>query len=44
MTALCQQLDEKIAQGKDHIIGYQLCSDLPSIERIYAMRKKRWGY
>lgn len=39
VTALCQQLDEKIAQGKDHIIGYQLCSDLPSIERIYAMRK-----
>ena len=44
VTALCQQLDEKIAQGKDHIIGYQLCSDLPSIERIYAMRKKQWGY
>ena len=43
MTALCQQLDEKIAQGKDHIIGYQLCSDLPSIERIYAMRKKAVG-
>ena len=44
VTALCQQLDEKIAQGQDHIIGYQLCSDLPSIERIYAMRKKQWGY
>lgn len=43
VTALCQQLDEKIAQGKDHIIGYQLCSDLPSIERIYAMRKKAVG-
>ncbi|MDU2245151.1 MAG: FAD-linked oxidase C-terminal domain-containing protein, partial [Haemophilus parainfluenzae] len=26
-----------------HIIGYQLCSDLPSIERIYAMRKKAVG-
>jgi len=43
VIALCQQLDEKIAQGKDHIIGYQLCSDLPSIERIYAMRKKAVG-
>ena len=43
VTALCQQLDEKIAQGQDHIIGYQLCSDLPSIERIYAMRKKAVG-
>ena len=30
-------------KGKDHIIGYQLCSDLPSIERIYAMRKKAVG-
>ena len=43
VTALCQQLDEKIAQGQDHIIGYQLCSDLPCIERIYAMRKKAVG-
>ena len=34
---------KKFAQGKDHIIGYQLCSDLPSIERIYAMRKKAVG-
>ena len=34
---------KKVAQGKDHIIGYQLCSDLPSIERIYAMRKKGGG-
>ena len=25
-TKSCQQLDGKIAQGKDHIIGYQLCS------------------
>lgn len=43
VSTLCQQLDEKIAQGQDHIIGYQLCSDLPSIERIYAMRKKAVG-
>ncbi|OOF86850.1 hypothetical protein BKG93_01850 [Rodentibacter ratti] len=43
VTALCQALDEKIAQQQDHIIGYQICHDLPSIERIYAMRKKAVG-
>ncbi len=43
ITQLCQQLDSKIAQGEDQIIGYQLCEDLPSIERIYAMRKKAVG-
>lgn len=43
VTALCQALDEKIAQQRDHIIGYQICDALPSIERIYAMRKKAVG-
>ncbi|MCK3658874.1 hypothetical protein A4G18_09190 [Pasteurellaceae bacterium Pebbles2] len=43
VSALCQQLDSKIAQKQDSIIGYQLTSDLPSIERIYAMRKKAVG-
>ncbi|MGC7589396.1 D-2-hydroxyglutarate dehydrogenase YdiJ [Bisgaard Taxon 46] len=43
VTALCQALDEKIANQQDAIIGYQVCSDLPSIERIYAMRKKAVG-
>ncbi|OOF51284.1 hypothetical protein BKK52_00405 [Rodentibacter trehalosifermentans] len=43
VTALCQALDEKIAQQQDQIIGYQICHDLPSIERIYAMRKKAVG-
>ncbi|OOF64572.1 FAD-binding and (Fe-S)-binding domain-containing protein [Rodentibacter sp. Ppn85] len=43
VTALCQELDEKIAEQKDYIIGYQVCTDLPSIERIYAMRKKAVG-
>ncbi|TCP97682.1 FAD/FMN-containing dehydrogenase [Cricetibacter osteomyelitidis] len=43
LTALCQALDEKITQQQDGIIGYQVCSDLPSIERIYAMRKKAVG-
>lgn len=40
---LCAQLDEKIARQQDHIIGYQVCQDLASIERIYAMRKKAVG-
>ena len=44
VTALCRSLDEKIEHNQDHIIGYQVCSDLPSIERIYAMRKKPWAY
>ncbi|MBN6063493.1 D-2-hydroxyglutarate dehydrogenase YdiJ [Aggregatibacter actinomycetemcomitans] len=43
VSQLCAALDQKIAEGQDHIIGYQACSDLPSIERIYAMRKKAVG-
>lgn len=43
VAALCAQLDEKIANREGNIIGYQVCSDLPSIERIYAMRKKAVG-
>ena len=43
LQKLCQALDEKIAAGSDGIIGYQICDDLPSIERIYAMRKKAVG-
>ncbi len=37
------RIGSKIAEGKDHIIGYQVCDHLPSIERIYAMRKKAVG-
>ena len=43
VNTLCRALDEKITQRQDLIIGYQVCSDLPSIERIYAMRKKAVG-
>lgn len=43
VTALCADLDAKIANGEDKIIGYQVCADLASIERIYAMRKKAVG-
>jgi len=43
VTALCQRLDELIAQGEGGVIGWQLCNDLSGIERIYAMRKKAVG-
>ncbi|NBI13473.1 FAD-binding protein [[Haemophilus] felis] len=43
VSALCQALDEKILNKQDAIIGYQVCSDLTSIEKIYAMRKKAVG-
>lgn len=29
--------------GEGGVIGWQLCNDLSGIERIYAMRKRRWG-
>lgn len=40
---LCARLDERIAQGADGIIGWQVCRELAGIERIYAMRKKAVG-
>lgn len=47
VTALCKLLDERIAQQQngiqDGIIGYQICHDLPSILKIYSMRKKSVG-
>ncbi|EQA06671.1 FAD-binding and (Fe-S)-binding domain-containing protein [Glaesserella parasuis] len=43
IAKLCQALDEKIQNGTNGIIGYQLCNDLASIEKIYAMRKKAVG-
>ncbi|WP_370965527.1 D-2-hydroxyglutarate dehydrogenase YdiJ [Enterobacter wuhouensis] len=43
VTALCQRLDELIAQSEGGVIGWQLCNDLSGIERIYAMRKKAVG-
>ncbi|MWQ62826.1 FAD-binding oxidoreductase [Glaesserella parasuis] len=43
IAKLCQALDEKIQDGTNGIIGYQLCNDLASIEKIYAMRKKAVG-
>ncbi|EXI62279.1 membrane protein [Mannheimia granulomatis] len=43
VKALCESLDTKIANQEAGIIGYQTCSDLDSIEKIYAMRKKAVG-
>ena len=43
VSALCLALDEKIAKNEAGIIGYQVCHDLDSIEKIYAMRKKAVG-
>ncbi|MFM2483860.1 D-2-hydroxyglutarate dehydrogenase YdiJ [Celerinatantimonas yamalensis] len=41
VDALCQQLEKAVASGD--ILGYQICDDLPSIEKVYAMRKKSVG-
>lgn len=42
--SLTQRLD-KLIKSKDSkgVIGYQICDDLPSIQLIYAMRKKSVG-
>ena len=43
VSALCERLDSLMAAGEGGVIGWQLCSDLDGIERIYAMRKKAVG-
>lgn len=43
VSALCARLDAGIASQESGIIGWQLCRDIASIERIYAMRKKAVG-
>lgn len=43
VAALCVRLDTLMAQKQAGIIGWQLCKDLPDIERVYAMRKKAVG-
>lgn len=44
VSSLCERLD-KLINSKDAkgVIGYQICDDLPSIQTIYAMRKKSVG-
>ncbi|WP_127959377.1 FAD-binding and (Fe-S)-binding domain-containing protein [Serratia microhaemolytica] len=43
LTALCQQLDQLMTSQQAGVIGYQVCDDLASVERIYNMRKKAVG-
>ena len=43
VEALCARLDALIAEEKCGLIGYQVCDDLASIQKIYAMRKKAVG-
>ncbi|GAM63443.1 Fe-S protein [Vibrio ishigakensis] len=38
MTA---KLDQMIVDKTGGVIGYQVCSDLASIGKIYAMRKRQ---
>ncbi|MBE2893988.1 D-2-hydroxyglutarate dehydrogenase YdiJ [Spirabiliibacterium falconis] len=43
VSTLCAKLDNAITAKQGGIIGYQRCDDLPSILKIYAMRKKAVG-
>lgn len=43
IATLCQRLDQLLGAQQAGVIGYQLCSDLADIERIYGMRKKAVG-
>ncbi|MFQ2174538.1 FAD-binding and (Fe-S)-binding domain-containing protein [Aeromonas rivipollensis] len=43
VAELCRRIDGLLASGEAGIIGYQVCSHLPSIETIYGMRKKSVG-
>lgn len=43
VASLRQQLDKRISSQQDGVIGYQCCTQLAELERIYAMRKKAVG-
>ncbi|MGB3255985.1 FAD-binding and (Fe-S)-binding domain-containing protein, partial [Buttiauxella gaviniae] len=43
VASLCERLDSLISQGEGGVIGWQVCSELAGIERIYNMRKKAVG-
>ena len=43
VSGLCRRLDELMAAREGGIIGYQRCTQLDEVERIYAMRKKAVG-
>lgn len=43
LQALLTMLERQISDGQHGMIGYQVCDDLASIQKIYAMRKKAVG-
>lgn len=43
VSGLCARLDALMASGEGGIIGWQVCTELAGVERIYAMRKKAVG-
>lgn len=43
VAALTARLEQMVANQEAGIIGFQVCDDLPSINRIYNMRKKAVG-
>lgn len=43
VTELVARIDVTMQKGEAGIIGYQVCTDLASIQRIYGMRKKAVG-
>ncbi|SUW64292.1 sn-glycerol-3-phosphate dehydrogenase subunit C [Buttiauxella agrestis] len=43
VASLCERLDLLISQGEGGVIGWQVCTELAGIERIYNMRKKAVG-
>ena len=43
VASLTARIEQMMARGEAGIIGYQVCDDLPSINRIYNMRKKAVG-
>lgn len=40
---LCQRLEALMQAGEAGVIGYQCCTELAQVERIYGMRKKSVG-
>jgi len=43
VAALCARIDILLGEKESGLIGYQVCTDLESINRIYTMRKKAVG-
>lgn len=43
VTDLCDALDKLLVDEKEGVIGYQVCTQLSDINKIYAMRKKAVG-